>query len=66
LEFDHLDGSNKSWNISDLLGRASSLDRVQREIDKCEVVCANCHRIRTVRRDNHWRNAVVQDSTPVS
>ena len=47
LEFDHL--RDKSFNIGqDLARRAwkSVLD----EIEKCEVVCANCHRRRTARR----------------
>lgn len=47
LEFDHVE-NNKESNVSRLLG--ATWIRVQAEIDKCEVVCANCHRIRTVNR----------------
>ena len=49
LEFDHLDPEAKSFNISHALpyrGWQSILD----EIEKCEVVCANCHRRRTAHR----------------
>jgi hypothetical protein len=49
LEFDHLDAEDKSFNI----GQALSYRRWQTildEIEKCEVVCANCHRRRTARR----------------
>lgn len=47
LDFDHVRGE-KSFILARNLGRKWEL--VQAEIDKCEVVCANCHRIRTVDR----------------
>lgn len=48
LDFDHLPGTNKKFLIS----RAgfSSWERIQTEMSKCEIVCANCHRIRTADR----------------
>jgi hypothetical protein len=52
LEFDHLPGSTKVRAVSLLL--MGSLKIVFEEIDKCEVVCSNCHRIRTSNRDQ-WR-----------
>ncbi len=45
LDFDHA-GSEKTANVSRLI-RLSPWDRIAAEIAKCEVVCANCHRIRT-------------------
>ncbi len=47
LEFDHL--RDKSFEIATALVDRS-WDRILEEIAKCEVVCANCHRRRTVRR----------------
>lgn len=47
LEFDHILGG-KQANVSALIGY--TWVRIQAEIAKCEVVCANCHRIRTVER----------------
>ena len=47
MEFDHLDPSKKTNNIATLMRHAISLKRLQEEIDKCELVCSNCHRIRT-------------------
>lgn len=48
LEFDHLPGFKKRGSVSSLYpGHASS---VATEIAKCEVVCANCHAIRTQER----------------
>lgn len=49
MEFDHPLGSNKVANVSVLL-RDKSLAAALAEAAKCEVVCANCHRMRTVNR----------------
>lgn len=46
LEFDHRPGTMKLFNIGEKVG-AYSLDKIWAEIDKCEVVCANCHAVRT-------------------
>jgi hypothetical protein len=46
LDFDHLD--NKKYNIAHM--RHHSIELIIEEMEKCEVVCANCHRIRTVDR----------------
>jgi len=48
MEFDHL--RDKKANISTLANQKCTLKRLLREIDKCELVCANCHRLRTYRR----------------
>ena len=48
LEFDHL--RNKKFTLSLYFMHTSSLETIQKEIAKCDLVCANCHRIRTVRR----------------
>jgi hypothetical protein len=45
LEFDHQ--KDKRGNVGDLLRKGSSWERILEEIEKCEVVCANCHRKRT-------------------
>lgn len=48
LQFDHVRGE-KLGDISTLV-KTSSLEVVKEEIDKCEVVCANCHAERTYSR----------------
>jgi hypothetical protein len=48
LEFDHIRGK-KVDNISDMPGKYPWLDII-REIKKCDVVCANCHRLRTAKK----------------
>src|SRR5687767_210326 len=47
LEFDHLPEYEKEFTISAAGQMGLGLDRVLKEIEKCEVVCANHHRIRT-------------------
>jgi hypothetical protein len=49
LEFDHRDPRDKRHDISDLAQHAWSWDAILKEITKCDVVCANCHRKRTAR-----------------
>ena len=46
MDFDHRDGSDKVNNISRLISRGNWA-RIEAEITKCDLVCANCHRIRT-------------------
>lgn len=46
LEFDHVRGK-KYKNISVLLGREHSIATLKKELAKCVVRCANCHRKRT-------------------
>lgn len=48
LDFDHL--HDKKYNISRMVHEGFSWKAIQKEIDKCDVVCANCHRIRTYER----------------
>jgi hypothetical protein len=45
-DFDHLDATTKIDTVSTLLNKGTLEDFVA-EIAKCEVVCSNCHRIRT-------------------
>ena len=42
LEFHHLDPSKKDFAISKK--KAKYIDSLKPELDKCILVCANCHR----------------------
>lgn len=55
LEFDHVRGS-KRRNVSDMIVGGYRLTVIQDEIAKCEVRCANCHRIITAQRGGNWRH----------
>lgn len=47
LDFHHVRG-DKKFNVSEYSRQTSSLIKIKEEISKCDVVCANCHRIRTI------------------
>ncbi len=46
LEFHHLDEASKEFSISDAVKKGWGRERILKEIDKCIVLCANCHRKR--------------------
>jgi len=45
MDFDHVRGQ-KHANVMELVSTLSK-KRIDQEIAKCEIVCSNCHRIRT-------------------
>ena len=49
LDFHHTDPSTKESEVSDLVGNGSSMVKIKQEIDKCIVLCSNCH------RKLHWK-----------
>jgi hypothetical protein len=46
LEFHHPDPTQKEYNIGNMF--SYSLEKIHSEIAKCNVLCANCHKI------THW------------
>jgi len=50
MDFDHLPGTKKKDAVARLARDTTSLETLKKEIAKCEVVCACCHRLRTQRR----------------
>lgn len=58
LEFDHL--RDKEFNVGKAVDLGYSRERVAREIEKCDIVCANCHRRRTFGRGGWVRNVVIE------
>lgn len=50
LHFHHLDKSTKETNLANALSKGWSKTRILNEIDKCIVLCANCH------SKEHWED----------
>jgi len=44
LEFHHLESENKEFDIGFAFGRYG-FKRVKKEIEKCIIICSNCHKI---------------------
>jgi hypothetical protein len=47
MDFDHRDPTQKTENVSMMRVTGFNKQRVLEEIAKCDLVCANCHRVRT-------------------
>ena len=43
LEFHHLDPNEKDFEINGTKAAATNWKNVQKELDKCDLLCANCH-----------------------
>jgi hypothetical protein len=50
MDFDHLPGAKKAFGLGNAKDKGTTA--ILAEIAKCEVVCANCHRLRTWSRMN--------------
>lgn len=55
LEFDHVRGT-KAFAVCDMVRKGYAWKRIEDEIAKCDLVCANCHRIRTNQRGGWYRH----------
>jgi hypothetical protein len=49
MQWDHLPGADKRDEVADL-ARQHGRVAILAEIEKCELVCANCHAVRTYNR----------------
>ena len=73
LQFDHLKPSDTSFSITQYVSDRTvkglpktskrALEPLKKEIAKCEVVCANCHLIRTAASQNFWKARWILNST---
>jgi hypothetical protein len=48
MDFDHRDPSKKLFAITTGSAQLMSRERLIAEIEKCDIVCANCHALRTL------------------
>ena len=54
LDFDHVKGK-KIIEVSRMVSQGYSWEKIKKEIAKCEVRCANCHRKKTA-KEAGWYN----------
>jgi hypothetical protein len=56
LEFDHINPEDKKYEISQMVSSSHSIKTIQEEIDKCEIRCANCHKLKTMSQLDLYKN----------
>jgi hypothetical protein len=49
LDFHHRDPMQKTLSVGVLICRCAAMDTILEEIEKCDVLCSNCH------RKLHWQ-----------
>lgn len=49
MDFDHVRGEKKN-GVAEMVGGGGTWEKILKEIEKCDLVCACCHRIRTQNR----------------
>ena len=47
MDFDHRDKGDKEVEVGRMINGGWSKEKVDKEIRKCDIVCSNCHRVRT-------------------
>lgn len=57
LDFDHIIPSTKSFNIARAMNDRVSWKNILTEVNKCQILCANCHKIKTAQEQGWYRNA---------
>ncbi len=69
MDFDHKDGTAKEYNVGSMFAHHYSRELIEKELVKCELVCSNCHRVRTRNRrtgsGKHGIRGVAKDGTTV-
>ena len=56
LEFDHINPKTKSYSIAHGIASTLSWKNIMTEIDKCQILCANCHKIKTAQEQGWYKN----------
>jgi hypothetical protein len=55
LEFNHLDPTKKTMAVTDMASGSYGVTRLKEEIEKCEVMCSNCHRRHTAQQGGWYQ-----------
>lgn len=56
MEFDHIDETTKEMCVSEMVSLCFSWEKIKAEIDKCQILCANCHRRKTAKDFSYYKN----------
>jgi hypothetical protein len=47
MDFAHRDPKDKKYNLGSMFSHHYGRELIEKELEKCDLVCANCHRVRT-------------------
>ena len=61
MDLHHLDPSTKDWDITRMIKADYGPKRIKEEIDKCVLLCSNCHRLRH-HKERMESNELLQES----
>jgi hypothetical protein len=61
LEFDHRDDVDKIGGVGKLLSEGGSWESLEKEMNKCDIRCVNCHRIRTAKQFGWYDNYLTSE-----
>ena len=45
LQYHHLDRDDKTLEVSNMINRGFAIEKIKKEMAKCQCICANCHQI---------------------
>jgi hypothetical protein len=62
MQFDHVKG-DKKFNLASATAQSPNIEALKEEIAKCEIVCANCHSVRTHNRGYFNRHLASEDDS---
>ena len=60
LEFDHIKPEDKSFSIARAINDTYSWKTIMSEIQKCQILCANCHKIKTAKEQGWYKNISIK------
>lgn len=60
IEFHHLNPKEKDFNISKLNNTLLTIEDIKKEIEKCIVLCSNCHKIEHFNINENKRNKILE------
>lgn len=64
LDFDHRDPAFKDEDVAAMVRQLQPLAKILAEVEKCDVRCANCHRVRSQAEGHHARKTKLKRPLP--
>jgi 5-methylcytosine-specific restriction endonuclease McrA len=55
LDFHHTDSKTKTKTVSKFMADGASWNIILKEIEKCKLICSNCHRKRTAKQFGNYK-----------